>query len=242
MEVKLRVVGSSPAWPNPGGAQSGYLVELDGRRLLLDCGAGVLARLREREPWPRVDAIAITHFHLDHYADLVSWVWGMSFGPGRDVPRPELWISEGSAPQLAHLGMHFGREDMFAKAFELHEYREREPFETAGLTVVPYQVMHYELRTFGFRIEANGRVFAYSGDSAPSDALAELARDADLFVCEATLAASEEADPPGHLSLDEALAAFRASRARRLVLTHRPHELAVDDGLELAYDGFETEI
>src|SRR5215210_7995966 len=61
MAVKLNVVGCSPAWPNPGGAQSGYLLESDdGGRLLLDCGPGVLARLRERAPWPKVNAIAIT--------------------------------------------------------------------------------------------------------------------------------------------------------------------------------------
>ena len=47
MEVRLTVIGSSPAWPNPGSAQSGYLVEGEGA-LLLDCGPGVLARLRER--------------------------------------------------------------------------------------------------------------------------------------------------------------------------------------------------
>src|ERR1041385_239706 len=57
--VKLTVVGCSPAWPNPGGAQSGYLVECGGGRLLLDCGPGVLPNLRMREDWPRVDAIAI---------------------------------------------------------------------------------------------------------------------------------------------------------------------------------------
>ena len=48
MEVRLTVIGSSPAWPNPGSAQSGYLVEGAGA-LLLDCGPGVLGRLRERE-------------------------------------------------------------------------------------------------------------------------------------------------------------------------------------------------
>src|SRR5581483_9559300 len=74
--VKLTVVGCSPAWPNPGGAQSGYLVEDDGRRLLLDCGPGVLARLRQDAEWPEVDAIVITHFHLDHWGDVVPWVWG----------------------------------------------------------------------------------------------------------------------------------------------------------------------
>ena len=79
------MVGCSPAWPNPGGAQSGYLVEGEGR-LLLDCGPGVLSRLREAdEGWPRVDAIAITHFHLDHWGDIVPWVWGRMYGLGRDL-------------------------------------------------------------------------------------------------------------------------------------------------------------
>jgi len=64
--VRLTVIGCSPAWPNAGGAQSGYLVEGPDGRLLLDCGPGVLARLRANDGgWPRVDAVAITHFHLD---------------------------------------------------------------------------------------------------------------------------------------------------------------------------------
>ena len=74
--MRLTVIGSSPAWPNPGGAHSGYMVTANGSRVLLDCGPGVLARLREMEAWPGVDAIAITHWHLDHWGDLVPWVWG----------------------------------------------------------------------------------------------------------------------------------------------------------------------
>ena len=79
MAMHLNVIGSSPAWPNPGGAHSGYLLEAGGKRLLLDCGPGVLSRLRQAEGWPRIDAIAITHFHLDHWGDLVPWVWGSSY-------------------------------------------------------------------------------------------------------------------------------------------------------------------
>ncbi len=87
--MKLTVVGCSPAWPNPGGAQSGYLLEGPGR-LLLDCGPGVLAKLREREPWPALDAIAVTHWHLDHWGDLVPWVWGSTLGPGQDTRKTEV--------------------------------------------------------------------------------------------------------------------------------------------------------
>src|ERR687884_1917170 len=89
--VKLTVVGCSPAWPNAGGAQSGYLIEEPGR-ILLDCGPGVLSRLRERESWPDVNAIVITHWHLDHWGDLVPWVWGAMVGPGRRRRRIELWL------------------------------------------------------------------------------------------------------------------------------------------------------
>ena len=93
--MRVHVVGCSPAWPNPGGAQSGYLVEEDGRRLLLDCGPGVLPRLRRLEPWPRVNAIVITHFHLDHWGDVVPWAFGGLFGSGREVEPPELWLPRG---------------------------------------------------------------------------------------------------------------------------------------------------
>ncbi len=101
--LKLHVVGCSPAWPNPGGAQSGYLLEGSGR-LLLDCGPGVLARLRDEEGWPRVDAIAITHFHLDHWGDLVPWVWALSFGPASEMAPPELWVPAGGRTVLREIG------------------------------------------------------------------------------------------------------------------------------------------
>ena len=97
--MRVHVVGCSPAWPNPGGAQSGYLVEENGRRLLLDCGPGVLPRLRRLEGWPRIDAIVITHFHLDHWGDLVPWAFGGLFGAGREVPAPELPTGD----RVAHL-------------------------------------------------------------------------------------------------------------------------------------------
>ena len=92
--MRLTVVGSSPAWPNPGEAHAGYLVEGPGR-LLLDCGPGVLSRLREATAWPEIDAIAISHFHLDHWGDLVPWTWGAIHGPGAGRERVELLLPPG---------------------------------------------------------------------------------------------------------------------------------------------------
>jgi ribonuclease BN (tRNA processing enzyme) len=240
--VKLTVVGCSPAWPNPGGAQSGYLLEGTGK-LLLDCGPGVLARLREQAPWPELDAIVISHFHLDHWGDLVPWVWGVDFGPGRDVNPVELWLPPGGRDVLSELGIRLGTPDMFEEAFRCREFAENEPFEAAGFEVTARRVRHYDLISFGFRVSHNGVTLAYSGDTGPSDELAELARGADVFLCEATLLATNpEGGKRGHLSADEAQAAFEAAGARRLLLTHRPSERPLDPELEQVYDGFELEL
>jgi len=237
--MKLEVVGCSPAWPNPGGAQSGYLVEGPGR-LLLYCGPGVLARLRDREGWPQVDAIAITHFHLDHWGDLVPWVWGRMYGLGRNLRTPELWVQSGGTAELEMFGERWGMKDMFDRTFEVREYEEGVPFEAAGLRVTALRLPHYTLRTFGFRVSNESKTLAYSGDSGPSERLADLARDVDLFICEATLERGDlDGQPRGHLSLEEALEAYEASGAKRLLITHRPEELPVDGSLEQAYDGLE---
>jgi ribonuclease BN (tRNA processing enzyme) len=241
--VKVNVVGCSPAWPNPGGAQSGYLIDSGDGRLLLDCGPGVLARLREREGWPQIDAIAITHFHLDHWGDLVPWVWGLEFGPGSQLPAPVLWVPPGGRKVLTKLGEELGSADMFETAFDVHEYADGKTFEAAGARVTPHRVLHYEMLAFGFRVSDGDTTLAYSGDSGPSDALPELARDADLFVCEATLLTPGSEDGTrGHLAAEEADTAFRASGAKRLLLTHRPAERPLENGFEQVYDGFELDL
>ena len=239
MAVRLTVIGSSPAWPNPGGACSGYLV--DGK-LLLDCGPGVLAKLRQREPWPTVEAIAITHLHLDHWGDLIPWVWGSLFGPGESAPRPQLWLPPGSRTELRPILARLGSEDMFERAFEVAEYESRTPFTAAGLKVTAVPVKHYDIEAFGFRVEGD-RVLAYSGDSGPCPRLGELAHDADLLLCEATLASGD--------STARRVAPSRPKRSRR----RRPARTRNGScsptvrrsgprrpGPQLAYDGLELEL
>ena len=234
--MQVTVIGCSPAWPNAGGAQSGYLVEGEGR-LLLDCGPGVLARLRSAHGgWPQVDAIAITHFHLDHFGDLVPWIFGAAFGPGRGADRPTLWLPPAGKERLLGYGRQFAFAERIDGVFDVREYEEGAPFRAAGLDIVPLRLDHYSEQTFGMRVSNHRSVLAYSGDTGPSPKLVELARDADLFLCEATLRAPEPAER-GHLTEDEAVDAFRESGARKLVVIHRPDELPLDPSVQRAADG-----
>jgi ribonuclease BN (tRNA processing enzyme) len=236
MEVRLTVIGSSPAWPNPGSAQSGYLVEEEAA-LLLDCGPGVLGRLRELRIFPR--AIAITHFHLDHWGDLVPWAWLNAYGPQDHRIECSLWLPPGGRHELEEFARHWGNEDMFATAFQMQEYDPDTAFTVAGFEVRACRLPHYELTSHGFRVTANGRTLAYSGDSGPTAELAALARGADLFLCEATLAESaRDGLPRGHLTAEEALAAADGP----ILLTHRPVELPAPEGVQVAHDGLVVEV
>jgi ribonuclease BN (tRNA processing enzyme) len=239
MEVRLTVIGSSPAWPNPGSAQSGYLVEAEGEGtpLLLDCGPGVLGRLRELRLYPR--AIAITHFHLDHWGDLVPWAWLNAFGPQDHRMDCSLWLPPGGLAELEQFAERWGNDRMFDEAFELREFEAETPFTAAGFRVEACRLPHYEHTSYGFRVTSDGRTLAYSGDSGPTEELAGLARGADLFLCEATLAeGADDGLPRGHLSASEALAAADGP----VLLTHRPVELPAPAGVQVAHDGLVVEV
>jgi ribonuclease BN (tRNA processing enzyme) len=73
--MRLTFLGTGSAMPLPDRAQTGLLLERDDRRLLVDCGAGVLHRLAATDPgYEGVSAVLLTHHHLDHVSDLLALI------------------------------------------------------------------------------------------------------------------------------------------------------------------------
>ena len=119
--MRLTVLGKSPSWQDAGGACSGYLVEDNGTRVLLDCGNGVFAKLRERIDYVDVDAVVISHLHADHFLDLVPYSYALTYAPrqqpvpvhawpGTDNPaRPVLHAPAGRARHLPPRGRRLGQ-------------------------------------------------------------------------------------------------------------------------------------
>lgn len=69
--MKLTVLGNNGPFPSPGGACSGYLLEEDSTKILIDCGNGVLSNLQKICPFEDLSAIILTHLHSDHISDLM---------------------------------------------------------------------------------------------------------------------------------------------------------------------------
>ena len=91
--MRVTVLGKSPSWQDAAGACSGYLVQEQGYTLLLDCGNGVFAKLRETIDYLAVDAILVSHLHADHFFDVVPFSYALRFGPRTAAVRPQLYAS-----------------------------------------------------------------------------------------------------------------------------------------------------
>ena len=85
--MRLTVLGKSPSWQDAGGACSGYLIQEGDTAVLVDCGNGVFAKLRQRIDYVDVDAVVLSHLHADHFLDLVPYAYALTYAP-RQQPVP----------------------------------------------------------------------------------------------------------------------------------------------------------
>ena len=238
--MRLTVVGCSGSYPGPESPASCYLLEAeaDGRtwRVLLDLGSGALGALHRYADPLAVDAVLLSHLHADHCLDLSGYYVLRKYHPEGPQPRIPVWGPAGTADRMARAydlpldpGMH-------------HEFDFREwagPVEVGPFSVTPVPVAH-PVAAFGLRISAGGATLAYTGDTGPTTALDELARDADLLLAEASFRSRDTNPPDLHLTgTDGGLVAKRAG-VSRLVLTHVPPWFDPEDALAEAaavYDG-----
>ncbi|HEY7278587.1 MAG TPA: MBL fold metallo-hydrolase [Trebonia sp.] len=210
---QVTVLGSCGAFPEPGRACSGFAVDWDGFRLVLDLGYATLPRLLAHWPDGALDAVAITHEHPDHCIDLHG-LFRMRFYGTPARPRLPLYCPPGVLDRLAGLEPDVDLTAVFDPHPLPGSYRAG-PFELTGVPL-PHFVPNA-----GIRLQAGGIALAYTGDTGPDPALAELGRDADLFIVEATDRDGETQRPVRNLMTSaEAGRLARQAGARRLMVTH----------------------
>ncbi len=221
-ELVLTVLGSSPAWPNPGSACSGYLVSAGSVHLLVECGPGVVGRLRAAVEIRDLSAVLISHMHPDHFLDLVPLRGTIKYGRLGDDRPLRVLLPPGGTTALSALGRALDGDDGFWDVFDVGEYDPAAPTSFGALTVSFRRVQHY-VPAYAMRIES-GRVLTFSSDAAPTDDLVEHARDADALLCEHAIERAEDdsADPAqrGHMTAGEAGEVARRAGAGCLLLTH----------------------
>jgi len=215
--VQLTVLGCAGTFPGPDSPCSGYLVEHDGFRLVLDLGAGALGQLQKHIGLLDVDAIYISHLHADHCIDLVAYSYARRYHPDGTPPRLPVYGPEGTCARIC---ASFEAPPM-GGLLDVYDFREVGASEFAiGPFAVTTVVTNHPIECHAVRLSVGGRSLTYSGDTGESAPLVELARDTDLFLCEASWEHSDD-NPPGiHLSGRQAGEHAAKAAAGRLLLTH----------------------
>src|SRR5437867_2809078 len=236
--VELIVLGACGTYPSAGGACSGYLVRHEGYSLWVDAGHGTLSQLQTHMPVSDVGAVFISHAHPDHFVDLYPFFYSL-FAHGRPDKIPIFGPAMAREREGRIITKRDGKED-FDSVLPWNEFDAGESIDVGQFRTTGYESAH-SCRNVALRIEAGGKVLAYSGDTGPHLALDRVAAGADLFLCEASWLEKEASIPePIHLRAREAGEIGARAGAKHVVLTHIwPHNdmTLVREEAAAAYDG-----
>ncbi len=223
--MRIVVLGSSGTYPGPASACSGFLVTQGDTRLLIDCGTGVFANLQTYLAGVHLTVkdltgIVISHMHADHFLDLVPLRFALQYGEHHfETPIP-LYFPPGGRDIWERVVQPFDEtKGSFSAPFRLLDYGGGQELRFGSLNMATTLLRHY-VPSYAMEITGKQRL-VYSADCGPDPNLAKVARNADLFVCEATWLKHEApANERGHLTAREAGEVARAAGVHRLLLTH----------------------
>ena len=226
----LTVLGCSGSIGGPTSPASGYLVEVEGLApVVIDMGPGVLGAL-QRYVAPETATVLLSHLHADHCLDVPGLLVLRRYGPEAErAGRVPLIGPSGTAYRIGVASAEApGAVDDLSDTFEVStwdvtpELELKNDDDEVGLYVRAGRVDHPP-ESYGLRLtSADGRVLAYSGDTAYCESVVELSSGADVLLCEASWT-HQEGRPPGiHMSGTEAGMVARRAGVGRLVLTHIP--------------------
>jgi ribonuclease BN (tRNA processing enzyme) len=238
--VELHLLGSGDAFGSGGRFQTCFLLRGDSGALLIDCGASSLAAMKRSNVDPsEIGWVVLSHLHGDHFGGLPFLILDGQFSR-RTLP---LVIAgpAGVARRIEEsLELFFPGSSRIARRFpvEFIELADRVPSSLGPFQVIPFPVLHPSgAPSYALRIEYQGKILAYSGDTEWTETLLDVARDADLFLCEAYFF---EKKIPYHLDYRTLSQNRHRLKCRRLLMTHMSREMLdrlKEVEIEVASDG-----
>lgn len=214
--MKLTIIGYWGGYPGKNGASSGYLLEHNGFKLLLDCGSGVLLKLQNIVQPEELDAVILSHYHSDHIADIgvlqhARLIQGML---GKTMSRLPIYGHPFNQTEFSRLSF---------KQMTAGIAYDPDTVLTAGPFHISFLKTEHPVSCYAMRIEADGKTLVYTGDGAFTDELIDFSKEADLCLCECNFYGNQEGKPAGHMNSIEAGELAQKAAVKQLCLTHLPH-------------------
>jgi len=248
MSLTVTIVGCGDAFGSGGRRNTCFHLQAGDCRFFVDFGASSMTGVNALGiDTNAVDAIILSHLHGDHFGGIPFLILHAHFVTGRTAPLTIAGPPGTEARIRAAQEVLFPESTTIDLGFDLR-FLEMQPGGTAtvcGAEVEPVEVSHPSgAPPFALRIRAGDRLFAFSGDTEWLDLLPDVARNADLFICECY---AFEEDIPYHVRYRDIEANLPRIEARRILLSHLgPESLGrraeMDAKIGIAEDGMVIEL
>lgn len=224
--VGIQFLGSGDAFGSGDRLQSCILVKYEGTQFLIDCGASSLIGMNHCCINPNdIKIILISHLHADHFGGIPFFIIASQL----IFKRTEPLLIEGPPGMKERLAQ--AMEVMFPGSsgvkrkfnIEVEEFSDGIPLIADEIIITPYMNSHVPIdSSFALRVECNGKIIAYSGDTEWVKSLYEAAKNSDLFISEAY---NFEKKVKGHMDYQTLIQNYEKTGAKNLILTHMSNDM-----------------
>lgn len=213
--MKLTVLGCHSPFPGPGGATPGYLLEIQDKAFLLDCGSGVIPQLAKyRKPY-ELDGVFLSHLHHDHITDFFILQYALLVASNSGERTQPLSVYAPPIPD------DWYKKLSYANLVDRKPIQETKRVQLTEESYVDFFRTDHAIPCFAMKISFQDKIILYGADSGIKTDWSKIGDGADLLILEATyLHRQLPAKPTGHLSAKQAGMIADQVRAKRLLLTH----------------------
>ena len=232
--MKLVILGSGTSFPHARRASAGYWLQTESGSLLLDISADVPHRMAEEElDWTNLDAIWISHFHLDHLGGLAPFLFSTRSAPQiQHRGKPVSIYGPVGLKKILQVMDQANNYRLLEQPFPVHliEVKPESEFELLpGLKARTLSTPHTNESLAISLKDKSGCVLVYTSDTGYTEELVEFAKGANLLLMECSFHKNKPVKT--HLELAEAMQLARSCEPQTLVLSHLYSEW---DGIDLA--------
>lgn len=233
--MKLKVIGFWGGFPAVNEATSGYLLESNGYRLLVDCGSAVLSKLQETISIDDLDGVILSHFHHDHIADIgplqyASYVTSFIKGSPKNIPIYAHTLDKAAFDKLTYKSATTGVE-----------YDPNNQLTVGPFTITFLRTIH-PAPCFAMRITDQQSTIVYTADSSFQEAFIPFSKGADLLIAESSFYGNQDGTNAGHMNSKEAARIANDAGVKQLLLTHLPHFGDRENLVKEAQEAFNGEV
>ena len=213
--MQIYILGSGTCIPNKRRGSSGYYLEINDKKILLDCGNGTTWKLEQiGVSFTDIDYVFISHLHPDHTSDLIPFLFANKYSYNK-YRNKNLYINGGIDNFIESLNSIYNNwlrpDRLFVNEIDIGKIDYRD------FNIEVFNSVHTD-NSLIYRFVCSGLSLVYTGDTDYFEGLEEISKKADLLLTECS--SVDDKKIKGHLTPSDIIRLAEISKPKKIVLTH----------------------